>query len=217
MVLAQNRDGKDLLEGAYDLSTPGDSIAYYKDFAAVYDADFVASLGYVFPKILAEFYHQTSGPKDAPVADIGCGTGLVAEALKLPRASIDGFDISQEMLDVSARKKLYYILHLADLTAAENLPEKEYGAVISAGTFTHGHLGPEPLRNLLALARPKGLFCIGVNAVHFRQAGFGTVLDDMQNRGLITSPQISEVEIYQNQDHAHSQDRALILQYRKAG
>ena len=88
--MTQGKDGKKLLEGAYDLSTPDDNIAYYKDFAPIYDADFARSLGYVFPAALAEIYHQAGGPDDTPVADIGCGTGLVAEALRLPQAQIDG-------------------------------------------------------------------------------------------------------------------------------
>ncbi|MCP5087522.1 MAG: methyltransferase domain-containing protein [Rhodobacteraceae bacterium] len=213
--MAETRDGKQLLEGAYNLSTPDDNIAYYKDFAAVYDTDFVTALGYVFPKLLAEHYLRFSEESDLPVADIGCGTGLVAEALQLPAKSIDGIDISSDMLEVSAAKNIYRSLYQADLTASVSHLPCDYGSVISAGTFTHGHLGPEPLKRILNLVRPNGLYCIGVNAVHFAQGGFGETLRDMKDQGQITSPIISELEMYQGEGHAHSQDKALVIQYRK--
>ena len=120
------------------------------------------------------------------------------------------------MLEASRAKTLYRMLYCADLTAGIAHLRTDYGAVLSAGTFTHGHLGPEPLVDLLALARPNGLFCIGVNAVHFQQTGFADVLSDMQDRGLITQPQISEVKVYEKKCHDHSSDIGLLLHYRKA-
>ena len=47
-------------------------------------------------------------------------------------------------------------IYEVDLTGALNMITVTYGAVLSAGTFTHGHLGPGPLRNLLDIARPGG-------------------------------------------------------------
>ncbi len=214
--MAQDKDGQRLLEGAYDLSTPEDNIAYYREFAGNYDSEFAHSLGYIYPKALADLYIKTKGSNDTPIADIGCGTGLVAEALNMPPSEIDGIDISHEMLEVATSKNLYRALYCADLTETiEPLP-KDYGAVLSAGTFTHGHLGPEPLITLLSLVRPGALFCIGVNQAHFDTAGFGNVLSEMQNSGLITRPQIDVVKIYEDGNHDHSRDKALLMLYRKA-
>ena len=209
------RSSTDLLEGAYDISSPEDNVSYYKDFAAIYDADFARKLGYIYPRILADYYASHAGPADVPVADIGCGTGLVAEAMALPVTQIEGFDISQDMLDVAEAKNIYAKVHRADLTQPESLPEPRFGAVVSAGTFTHGHLGPEPLRHLLKLAKPNALFCIGVNEQHFNAEGFGSVLKSMEAAGEITRPDLQSVQIYENEDHEHGQDRALILLFRK--
>lgn len=205
--------GQSILENAYNLATPGDNAAYYDAFAATYDSDFVAQMGYKYPKAIANAYHRNATPEDTPIADVGCGTGLVAAELALPNTAIDGMDISPEMLAVAGQKSLYRTLACVDLTGP--LTPNTYGAVLSSGTFTHGHLGPSPLRNLLQIARPGALFIIGVNQHHFEAQGFGAVLDAMIADGTTTPVSIEEIQMYSKQGHDHSNDRALILQYRK--
>lgn len=158
--------------------------------------------------------HNTAVDDDQPVADIGCGTGLIAEAL--PGAMVmDGFDISPEMLAIAREKALYRDLYTCDITGNLAQFATGYGAITSAGTFTHGHLGPEPLENLLVMAKPGALFVIGVNQAHFKAEGFAPVLDAMVERGAITRPECDETAIYDRAGHAHAQDRALVLTYRK--
>jgi predicted TPR repeat methyltransferase len=207
--------GRDILENAYRLSTPADSIAFYREFATHYDRDFAQHLGYHFPKLVAGAYHRAAMDADVPVADVGCGTGLVAAELGLPPGSLEGMDISPEMLGIARGRNLYRDLHEVDLTAPLDRFRGVYGAVISAGTFTHGHLGPGPLRGLLDIARPGGLFVIGVNRVHFDREGFRDVLDAMTGENRITQVRIEEVNIYATTGHEHSGDLAMILQYRK--
>ena len=205
--------GQSLLENAYQLATPIDNATYYDAFAPTYDSDFVAQMGYQYPKAIADAYHSAATPNDAPIADIGCGTGLIAVELGLPNTPIDGMDISPEMLAAAAQKSLYRALTIVDLTGP--LAPNDYGAVISSGTFTHGHLGPEPLRGLLDIARAGALFIIGVNQHHFKAQGFAAVLDAMVADRAITSVKLDEIKIYSKPGHDHSNDRALILQYRK--
>nr|WP_325248777.1 methyltransferase domain-containing protein [Amylibacter sp.] len=214
--MSEKRTPTELLQGAYEIETPEDSRAYYHDFADHYDAEFAQKLGYIYPRVIAEFYHKTATPQDRPIADIGCGTGLVAEALNLTPETIHGFDISPEMLGRSRDKGLYGALHNVDLTAPLAVTAPSFGAVVSAGTFTHGHLGPEPLENLLTLARAGALFCIGVNAQHFAAQGFAAVLDRLQAAGKITAPILETVPIYSDPNSAHGKDKAQVLIYRKA-
>lgn len=205
--------GQSLLENAYKLATPGDNAAYYDALAPTYDSDFVEQMGYQYPKAIADAYHSAALPGDAPIADIGCGTGLVAVELALPNTTIDGMDISAEMLAIAAQKSLYRSLTIVDLTGP--LTPNTYGAVLSSGTFTHGHLGPEPLRGLLDIARKGALFIIGVNQHHFDAQNFASVLDAMVADGRVTPVRQTEIMIYSKPGHDHSSDRALILQYRK--
>jgi SAM-dependent methyltransferase len=213
--MAGQDDARALLEGAYGLATPADNIAYYRHEAAAYD-NFITSLGYVFPGKVAQILKAAFRDGDLPVADIGCGTGAVAEALDLPPADIDGFDISPEMLARARAKALYGRLVECDLTRPLAGIAPVYGALVSSGTFTHGHLGPEPIRHLLAIARPGALFVLGVNAAHYAARGFGAALSAMLDQRLISAPSLTEVPIYDIAGHAHSGDTAMILTFRKA-
>lgn len=158
--------GQTLLENAYKLSTPDDIAEYYNAFASTDDMEFASELGWHYPTAIAEVYPDACTSTDTPIADIGCGTGLVASALGFPRKQIDGIDISAEMLRIAEEKQLYRTLYEIDLTKSLDLIVNDYKAVLSAGTFTSGHLGPEPLVALLDIARTDALFVIGVKK-HF--------------------------------------------------
>jgi predicted TPR repeat methyltransferase len=212
--MTQKTAGQTLLENAYKLSTPGDNIAYYREFAASYDSDFAQGLGWIYPKAIAAAYHA-AGENSSPIADIGCGTGYVAMELGVEPNKIDGFDISPEMLAVAQQKNLYRSLFQVDLTGPLDKFVNTYAAVLSAGTFTHGHLGPDVLRSLLVLARSGGLFIIGVNQAHFEKKNFSNVLDALVKEQSISAVKMDRAKIYSEADHEHSGDHAIILQFRK--
>ncbi|MCC2111802.1 MAG: class I SAM-dependent methyltransferase [Hyphomicrobiales bacterium] len=202
-----------LLEGAYRLRTPGDNVSYYRTFAADYDGVFISDMGYIYPKAVAECYGRRAAETDVPVADIGCGTGAVAEALD-PLPAIDGFDISPEMIAVARAKNIYREFHEVDLTAGLDHLPNGYGAVLSAGTFTHGHLGPEALEGLLRLGRPGALFCIGINSEHFEKHGFARLFDRLVETDMISVPEFETVRIYEAEDGEHASDTAQIVVFR---
>ena len=208
--------GQTLLEEAYKLSTPDDNAEYYNEFAATYDLEFADELGWYYPAAIAKIYRDAHTKTDSPIADIGCGTGLVARALDLPREQIDGIDISTEMLRISEEKQLYRTLYQLDLTKSLSSIANDYGAVLSAGTFTSGHLGPEPLKVLIEIARADALFVIGVKKVFYQEAGFEAVLRDMEADGVIKNLKIAEVPMYAKTGHDHSTDTAFALVYRKS-
>jgi len=207
--------GKSLLENAYALSTPDDNVAYYRSFAATYDSDFADGMGWNYPAAVARAYYASANQGELPIADIGCGTGFVAQELGLAPEVVDGMDISPEMLRVAAGKGLYRDLYEVDLSGSLTAIANDYGAVLSAGTFTHGHLGPGPLRGLLSIARTGALFIIGVNKVHYEALEFSTVLNELAGNKAIDAVRVDEVKMYSKPDHEHSDDTALLLTYRK--
>ena len=214
--MIETSTGRSLLENAYKLSSPEDNADYYDAFASTYDTDFADALGYHYPAAIAAAYHDSAAKTDTPIADIGCGTGLVSSALNFPHEQIDGIDISADMLNVSEEKGLYRSLYKVDLTKSLEVIANDYGAVLSAGTFTSGHLGPDPLISLLYIARDNALFVIGVKKEFFKEAGFEPVLRDLVASGLIKDLQVAEVPIYAKARHDHSSDTAFALVYRKS-
>lgn len=206
------------LRGALGLTGPEACLAYYRDWAASYDAGFAQEMQYLLPSHVAAAFMATG--TQGPVLDVGAGTGLLAERLREMgfAGQIDAADFSPEMLARAAEKRLYTGLFHADITCPLDLPS--YAGFVSSGTFTAGHVGPKALPNLLAIARPGAQFALSINRRVWSSAGFDRALDDLKTQSRITDPQLIEVEVYGQAaaalDADHAQDRALIALFRAA-
>ena len=191
------------LDKAYSVKTPEDSRRLYAEWASTYNETFIKANDYVYPRTIAQKFDELISKSEIQtVVDIGCGTGAVGSYLAnlRPNLKITGFDISPEMLAEAAKLKhidgspVYNDLNQVDLTA--ELPKKSFDAMISAGTFTHGHLGPQTLTSLIELVRVNGWFAIGINARHFELRGFDAVLRETQDLGVISAARFFEEQVY---------------------
>lgn len=165
------------LDDAYALNSPEDARRFYAKWAATYESEFVVTAGYLHPRVIAEIF-DACVPDVASALDAGAGTGLVGAHLCAlrPALALDGIDLSAEMLKVADGKGVYRHLYERDLTQPVRDTGAPYDALISIGLFTHGHLGPEALANLLPLVRPGGYAVIGANESHFLEHGFEDAL-----------------------------------------
>ncbi len=190
--------------------------AFYDTWSTTYDEDFGGAGGYVYPAQVANVYLSHAKADDVPIADIGCGTGLVGLALAPSGRPIDGFDVSPGMLTKAGDKHVYRELIEADLTLASNQPGA-YGAVVSSGTFTVGHLGPDALTKALGLGRASALCVIGINSQHYRDAGFADCVTKWTESGAISDLQVRTVPIYRDAGNPEDPaDVALVLVFRLA-
>jgi len=190
------------LDRAYAVVTPEDNRRLYADWAATYDEGFLASHGYVYHESVVRAFLQRTRPAGA-VLDVGCGTGVVGEELaRWGISEVDGIDLSPEMLEIAATKhtddgnEVYRRLISADLTAAVDIEDRSYAGVTSAGAFTHGHLGPGPIAELVRIAAPGAVLAIGINADHFQSAGFAEWFNEAVSSGAITNLEVVESPVY---------------------
>lgn len=204
------------LKDAYAVETPEDNLRLYRDWAETYDGEFATTRGYSYPRTLAELFAEQANEVDSPVLDVGAGTGLVAQSLvELCAGPVDAIDISPEMLEVSRGKGVYRELIEGDLTAALPMEDARYGGIVSAGTFTHGHVGPAALDELLRVSRNGALFCLGINATAFDKYGFGSAFAALQARGAISPLKFFEARYYEHADDDHADDVAYTAVFRK--
>ncbi|MFN8023004.1 MAG: methyltransferase domain-containing protein [Acidimicrobiales bacterium] len=195
----------ELLEAAYGLDGPQASRELYRTWASTYDSGFIAQSGYRYHEQVAQVFATACRSvldEDEVVVDIGCGTGLAGQALRvLTGLTVDGFDISPEMLQQAAAKLVgdepaYRRLIEVDLTQPIDIADASYGGALSVGTFTHGHVGPEALAEVIRILRPGGRAAIGVNAAHFTSSGFRAVLDGLVADGRVAAFELVDVPIY---------------------
>jgi predicted TPR repeat methyltransferase len=170
------KQSKSLLARAYNLKKD-EAKPLYRDWALTYDNDLVESLGYVGPVCVADIAHSFCADVSAHILDVGCGTGLVALRLsQLGYQRIDGLDFSKEMLEVARSKNIYADLINADLTKTLSIKTAVYDLVVSCGTFTHSHVGPEAFDEILRIIRPGGIACVSINAEIYESNGFSEKL-----------------------------------------
>lgn len=201
------------LEAAYALTGPEDVRRLYAGWAATYDADFAAARDYRLPAAVARAFAAAGG--GGPVLDIGAGTGLLGAALRAAGCTgpIDAVDLSPEMLALAARTGHYRHLVAADVTRPLPLAGG-YAGFVSSGTFTHGHVGPEAIPHLIALAAPGALFALSVNAGVWAAKGFPATLAALPVAGLTTAVEPIYGPAAAAADPAHAADRALIVTFR---
>jgi predicted TPR repeat methyltransferase len=142
---------------ARSLSSVQEAATLYGEWASTYDADVFADLGFTGSARIADLLAGVLPDPNQPVVDLGCGTGAVGRRLvELGVTTVDGVDLSPEMLAVAESTGAYRRLTASDLNDLPTDLNARYAASISAGTFTTGHVGPEAVPGLMRLLRPGG-------------------------------------------------------------
>lgn len=194
------------LDAAYAVESPEDNRKLYAGWAPTYESEFIADSRYVYHRHVAAIFVDGFADMGSPVLDVGCGTGIVGEELRVLGVEIvDGIDISPEMLAMARAKvdgsgPVYRNLIEADLTGPIEIESGVYGGIVSAGTFTHGHLGPDALAELLRVAHPGARCAIGINAAHFEEHGFAARFERYAADGTIGHFELIDTIIYGGAD-----------------
>ena len=199
-------DRANLLKAAYAVKNPDDNRKLYAKWADTYE-QFLETNRYIYARQVAEVFVERSPAPGGAVLDAGCGTGRIGlELSRLGISPIDGIDISPEMM-AKARENLgpdgapsYRHLIEADLTGPLDLASDSYSGVVSSGAFTHGHLGPDALSELLRVARPGSVCVISVNASIFETNGFKDRFERYAADGVIAGLEVQLRKVYEDAD-----------------
>ena len=195
---------------------PDDNRVLYAKWADTYE-QFLDKNRYIYDREVAEIFNERPSAHTGAVLDVGCGTGrLGAELYRLGVSPIDGIDISLEMLAKARGKSgpdgapVYRTLIEADLTAALDLATDSYSGIVSSGAFTHGHLGPDALSELLRVARPGSVGVIGINSSIFESNGFKDRFERHSAEGAIGGLAVMLRQVYEGADGSEPNHMAHI-------
>ena len=177
------KNTKSMISTIYDTLHATDLVELehiYKNWAKKYEDDVINLAGYVGHLITSELLLCYLSDAQAKVLDAGCGTGLVGEILnKNSFQNLIGVDFSQEMLNIAKQKNVYQSLDLIDLTKKLDYEDNLFDAVICAGTFTCGHVGPEALREMVRITKHGGYICFTVRRQEWEASPYMQIIKDL--------------------------------------
>ena len=153
---------------------PGEAItdgyvrALFDDYAPKFDRHLTGSLAYRGPELIADALRRACSKRLREyrfVLDLGCGTGLMAQALEGVFSSIEGVDLSPRMLEKAGKTKLYDALHEGELVSfLAARPSAEADLVVAADVFVYMAALDAAFREAHRVLKREGLFAFTVQA-----------------------------------------------------
>jgi len=184
---------------AYNLDNREDMLDFYATWAEDYDNQMETELGYSAPQMIADILCSHLRDKSGRILDIGCGTGLTSKYLRIHGCdNLHGIDISQEMLKVAEKRSLYSSLKTGDLNQPLDYPDHYFDAAISSGTFTHGHVGPQPLDEIFRVMKSGALLACTVHIELWQSRGFEDKFKELEYAGKIACVSKKKDRYYHN-------------------
>ncbi|HTV68944.1 MAG TPA: class I SAM-dependent methyltransferase [Rhizobiaceae bacterium] len=201
------------LGAVYDAKRPEEVAALYDGWASTYDADMAAN-GYRHPTICLALIARHVPRGAAPLLDAGAGTGLIGEWLSITGyPEVEALDISEGMLRVAAKKKVYSTLHTLALGGPLPFKDEYFAGIVSAGVFTTGHVGAEALPELIRICRKGGAIVLTVKNTLW-EAGFAKRIAELEKAGSVTRAEETQpyVSMPGEADTVPSRGLVLIVQ-----
>ncbi len=151
------------LDKAYKARDAAATRQLYDDWSASYEAE-VRENGYATPARCADALKTYVTDPDTPVLDFGCGTGLSGLALRLAGFStIDGMDLSRDMLSEAKSKQIYRTLQQVEAGAALPFVDGSYTAIAAIGVIGSGAAPVALLHTLMRKLGPGGKLVFSFN------------------------------------------------------
>lgn len=179
--------------GLRDLSTDSCDVAeYYDEWSENYD-DTLARWRYEAPDRVAARLRELLDANTI-VLDAGCGTGLSGRALAgAGFQTIDGMDVSQQSLDVAARRGVYRSLKQVDM---QNPPlpyyDDSYDGLACVGVLTYVPDSDAILREFCRIVKPGGVLVLTQRTDILAERDFPATLEKLKETGLIDDFEVSE-------------------------
>lgn len=140
----------------------------FDNYAASFDDHLTKKLEYNIPSDLTEFIYSNASLSDPvkKVLDLGCGTGLLGQALvsKFNIEHLIGIDLSTNMLEKSKSKAVYNELHNTDLLEYLQDNNDMYDIITAADVFIYVGNLDAVMRQVHQRLKPGGYFAFSVES-----------------------------------------------------
>lgn len=158
-----------MLAGEQTARAPADYVSRTFDvYADNFDEHLTQVLGYQTPQQLKQALeaYAPTGEARWDVLDLGCGTGLVGEALAPWARHMVGVDLSAKMLDKARAREVYQTLTCADLlTVMRGAADASQDLIVAGDVFVYLGQLDEIVAESKRVLRPQGLLAFSVEVL----------------------------------------------------
>ncbi len=170
----------DILSQVYKIKSADEAKEVYARWAKTYDHDVEAN-GYATPGRLAAALREHMEP--GPILDYGCGTGISGVALaEAGFATIDGTDISPEMLAAASDRGVYRKTWISE-PGALGVEPGDYDAIAAVGVISTGAAPASTMDLLLEKLEPGGILAFSLNDHALNDPSFNERIDANTAKG----------------------------------
>ncbi len=142
-----------------DGADPAHVRALFDDYAPRFEAHLTQALGYRAPELLmAALSRSAPDRRWQRTFDLGCGTGLMGDAIRPTTDWLGGVDLSPDMVERARDKNIYDQLAVGEMIFALKAEPVPLDLVLAADVFVYvGDLRPV-FAATAAVMKPNGLF-----------------------------------------------------------
>jgi len=141
----------DALTGSQPEATPREVVRdLFDQYSTRFEEHLTRTLGYSTPSRLRNMFDDMEGSSINRFLDLGCGTGLGAEAFCGLGAEMTGVDLSPKMIEVASSKNIYTNLFTDEIVTFLRATTQQWDVVLAADVLVY--LGD--LREFMMAIRP---------------------------------------------------------------
>lgn len=143
----------------------------FDTYANSFDEILVKELDYIVPQKLVALLDQEVNlmAQQWSVLDLGCGTGLLGQAMASYAYNLVGVDLSPNMLKKAEARHIYNHLVNAELVSMmRNELENSYDVVMAADVFIYVGKLDETFSEVRRVLKPRGFFVFSLEALQER-------------------------------------------------
>ena len=113
--------------------------SHFDKYAEIFEASLVDELEYIGPSLILQEVDSLCSSQEGSlqILDLGCGTGLVGEALKSYSKSLIGLDLSGLMLEKAAARDCYTQLYNDDCLVFLENNNEQYDLITASDVFIY--------------------------------------------------------------------------------